>query len=912
MEPEKIDWKRINSVFVEDKLYESVNAPKWYDFVAPEDSIDDEAWFCRPDCNHPKTAEDFLKTTQTSKFSSSGDKARSRAPLSEKNQRCKSKRRGQSQSSFTPYNYKAKFNQDSENRNPNLPTPTSHHEFTKEMIKSNSEITILLMMEAPRLKSTLSARNLFAGKDKLGHITEFCNELKKMATRAWEKESLNENESQVGEKKDGVFVNEGSRDVLRELNVKEKESKPLLEKDGEKPEGNEKRSVKEKQRRKKRDDDAENMPVPLNLANVKSKGEELLLQIRTNPPSPQCFSANRAPAKTSTPSKASRSRLTVRGMLEESKDEEEIEGKVRSFFAADGRESRALDSKQWFREAVMDAAPFTSSSSSSSSSTFKTASISSSSTSLICLSKNLSRNHLPSKFKSRRNLSVRASNDDSVVTLLDYGAGNVRSVRNAIRHLGFQIKDVQTPKDILNARRLIFPGVGAFAPAMDVLNNTGMGEALCTYIQDDRPFLGICLGLQLLFESSEENGPVGGLGLIPGVVGRFDSSKGFRVPHIGWNALQITKDSEILDDIGNRHVYFVHSYRAMPSKENKDWISSTCNYGDEFIASVRKGKVHAVQFHPEKNVGLSVLRRFLLPKSSLTEKRTERKASKLAKRVIACLDVRTNDEGDLVVTKGDQYDVREHAEKNEVRNLGKPVELAGQYYKDGADEVSFLNITGFRDFPLGDLPMLQVLRSASENVFVPLTVGGGIRDFTDSNDRYYSSLEVASEYFRSGADKISIGSDAVHAAEEYLKTKVKTGKSSIEQISRVYGNQAVVVSIDPRRMYLNDPSDVEFKSIRLTKQGPNGEEYAWYQCTINGGREGQGKGFDVDLIKMISDAVSIPVIASSGAGAVEHFTDVFSKTNASAALAAGIFHRKEVPIRSVKEHLLKEGIEVRI
>ncbi|KAJ6315473.1 hypothetical protein OIU78_018867 [Salix suchowensis] len=548
----------------------------------------------------------------------------------------------------------------------------------------------------------------------------------------------------------------------------------------------------------------------------------------------------------------------------------------------------------------MDGAPFTSSSSSS---TFKTASISSSSsssTSLICLSKKFSRNHLPSKFKSRRNLSVRASNDDSVVTLLDYGAGNVRSVRNAIRHLGFQIKDVQTPKDILNARRLIFPGVGAFAPAMDVLNNTGMGEALCTYIQNDRPFLGICLGLQLLFESSEENGLVGGL------------------------------DSEILDDIGNRHVYFVHSYRAMPSKENKDWISSTCNYGDEFIASVRKGKVHAVQFHPEKSgdVGLSVLRRFLLPKSSLTEKRTERKASKLAKRVIACLDVRTNDEGDLVVTKGDQYDVREHAEKNEVRNLGKPVELAAQYYKDGADEVSFLNITGFRDFPLGDLPMLQVLRSASENVFVPLTVGGGIRDFTDSNDR-------------SGADKISIGSDAVHAAEEYLKTKVKTGKSSIEQISRVYGNQAVVVSIDPRRMYLNDPSDVEFKSIRLTKQGPNGEEYAWYQCTINGGREGrpigayelakaveelgageillncidcdgQGKGFDVDLIKMISDAVSIPVIASSGAGAVEHFTDVFSKTNASAALAAGIFHRKEVPIRSVKEHLLKEGIEVRI
>ncbi|KAJ6302863.1 hypothetical protein OIU77_016871 [Salix suchowensis] len=288
-----------------------------------------------------------LKPHKLISFRAPGDKARIRAPLSEKNQRdAKSKRSGQSQSSFTPYNYKAKFNQDSENRNPNLSTPTSHHESTKEMIKSNSKNNnpiddVPQTREAPRLKSTLSARNLFAGKDKLGHITEFCNELKKMATRAWEKESLNEKESQVGEKKDGVFVNEGSRDVLRELNVKEKESKPLLEKDGEKPEGNEKGSVKEKQRRKKRDNDAENMPVPLNLANVKSKGEELLLQSRTNPPSPQCFSANRAPAKTSTPSKASR--LTVRGMLEESKDEEEIEGKVRSFFAADGRESRALD-----------------------------------------------------------------------------------------------------------------------------------------------------------------------------------------------------------------------------------------------------------------------------------------------------------------------------------------------------------------------------------------------------------------------------------------------------------------------------------------------------------------------------------------------------------------------------------------
>lgn len=563
----------------------------------------------------------------------------------------------------------------------------------------------------------------------------------------------------------------------------------------------------------------------------------------------------------------------------------------------------------------------------------------------LCLSRPQS-----SSRPTRLNVRCKSSNGDNVVTLLDYGAGNVRSVRNAIRFLGYQIRDVNEPEDILKAKCLVFPGVGAFASAMDMLNKTGMAEALREYIKNDRPFLGICLGLQLLFDYSEENGPVEGLRLIPGVVGRFDSSNGLRVPHIGWNALQFQQSSVILEGAKGHRVYFVHSYRAIPSDANKDWVSATCNYGGEFIAAIKKGNVHAVQFHPEKSgaVGLGILKGFLTGNNSnpgktpdLAEYQSPKHASNLAKRVIACLDVRTNDKGDLVVTKGDQYDVRELSEEREVRNLGKPVELAGQYYRDGADEVTFLNITGFRDFPLDDLPMLEVLRCTSENVFVPLTIGGGIRDFRDKHGRYYSSLEVASEYFRSGADKISIGSDAVFAAEEYLKTGVKTGKTSLEQISYVYGNQAVVVSIDPRRVYLQSPDDVPFKTVKLNHPGPRGEQYAWYQCTVNGGREGrpigayelakaveelgageillncidcdgQGQGFDIDLVKLISDAVNIPVIASSGAGAVEHFSQVFQQTSASAALAAGIFHRKEVPIQAVKEHLRNQGTEVRL
>ena len=190
--------------------------------------------------------------------------------------------------------------------------------------------------------------------------------------------------------------------------------------------------------------------------------------------------------------------------------------------------------------------------------------------------------------------------------------------------------------------------------------------------------------------------------------------------------------------------------------------------------------------------------------------------TKLAKRIIACLDVRANDQGDLVVTKGDQYDVRE---KGAVRNLGQPVDLAARYYAEGADEITFLNITGFRDFPLEDMPMLQVLEETSKTVFVPLTIGGGIRDYVDKDGRQYSALQVASEYFRSGADKISIGSDAVLIAEAYLKLGRKTGQSAIEQISHVYGNQAVVISIDPRRVYVNSPEDTRHPSHRNIDSG---------------------------------------------------------------------------------------------
>lgn len=527
------------------------------------------------------------------------------------------------------------------------------------------------------------------------------------------------------------------------------------------------------------------------------------------------------------------------------------------------------------------------------------------------------------------------------VTLLDYGAGNVRSVRNAIRKLGFSVTDVEHPDDILTAEKLIFPGVGSFGLVMDRLREAGYIEPLQRRIKEDKHFLGICVALQALYEGSEESPGVAGLGVLPGTILRFPEGD-LAVPQIGWNGIRLQKESSMFDNYKGEKLYFVHSYHA-PLNPDSDWTLATTNYGKEFVSAVSKGNVTAFQFHPEKSgeAGLGILQKYLESNETITafpQKACENTSpTQMAKRIIACLDVRSNDNGDLVVTKGDQYDVRDGGE---VRNLGKPVELAKRYYEEGADEITFLNITGFRDFPMKDQPMLEVLERTSENVFVPLTIGGGIREFTDSDGKYYSSLDVASSYFRAGADKISIGSDAVYVAEKFIESGEKTGKSSIEQISIVYGAQAVVISVDPQRVYVASPDDTDHEVIKTQYPGPNGEEFCWYQCTVKGGREGRdldavqlvkscealgagevllncidkdgtNSGFDLELINQVKSAVSIPVIASSGAGSAQHFCDVFAGSDADAALAAGIFHRKEVEISEVKDRVKGAGIVVR-
>lgn len=467
--------------------------------------------------------------------------------------------------------------------------------------------------------------------------------------------------------------------------------------------------------------------------------------------------------------------------------------------------------------------------------------------------------------------------------------------------------------------------------------------------------MGICVGIQALFEGSEESPHVKGLGIIPARLKKFDD-KDKSVPHIGWNSANTAHTGTAADEslYGLRpdsKYYYVHTY-AVPYEagklEKEGWTVATARYGDEeFVGAVARDNVFATQFHPEKSgaAGLRVLKAFLDGKRSqkIPQKPSEASTKEgLTRRVIACLDVRTNDQGDLVVTKGDQYDVREKdGTGNAVRNLGKPVDMAKKYYEQGADEVTFLNITSFRNCPVADTPMLEILRRTSETVFVPLTIGGGIRDTVDTDGSNISALDIATMYFKSGADKVSIGSDAVTAAEEYWARGGKLGgNTAIESISSAYGNQAVVISVDPKRVYVESPDATRHHTIQTITPGPNGEAYCWYQCTIKGGREGRdfdvrqlvtaveamgageillncidkdgsNSGFDLELINDVKAAIKIPVIASSGAGHPGHFEEVFAKTRTDAALGAGMFHRGEYTVKQVKDHLQEKGLVVR-
>ena len=205
-----------------------------------------------------------------------------------------------------------------------------------------------------------------------------------------------------------------------------------------------------------------------------------------------------------------------------------------------------------------------------------------------------------------------------MIAVIDYGMGNLRSVQKALEHVGAKVVVTNDPNLIISADSVVLPGVGAFKDCMANLTQLKLVDPIRKFIDGGKPFLGICLGLQVLFEESEEYGPVAGLGVLPGKVMKFanasSETKGgppIKIPHMGWNNIEVKKKVPLFDKLGTEsYFYFVHSYYVVP--EDQSMVATVTNYGVEFVSGIQYKNIYAFQFHPEKSqtMGLSLLERF--------------------------------------------------------------------------------------------------------------------------------------------------------------------------------------------------------------------------------------------------------------------------------------------------------------
>ena len=199
-----------------------------------------------------------------------------------------------------------------------------------------------------------------------------------------------------------------------------------------------------------------------------------------------------------------------------------------------------------------------------------------------------------------------------MISIINYGAGNLHSVKNALDYLNSESFISDNPNDILNADKIILPGVGSFGDAMNALNEKKLTDTIKQAVSMNKPLLGICLGLQLLFEASEESPGIEGIGVLKGKIVKIPKIGDIKIPHIGWNNLEISKPSALLKDIGlNPYVYFVHSYYLEPL--NSEDVSAYTEYGQKLAVAAEKGNIFATQFHPEKSggTGLKILKNFI-------------------------------------------------------------------------------------------------------------------------------------------------------------------------------------------------------------------------------------------------------------------------------------------------------------
>ena len=446
---------------------------------------------------------------------------------------------------------------------------------------------------------------------------------------------------------------------------------------------------------------------------------------------------------------------------------------------------------------------------------------------------------------------MRRKGHEHMIAIIDYDAGNIKSVEKAMHLLGQEVVVTRDRESILKADKVILPGVGAFGDAMSKIRQYNLEEVIHEVVEKGTPFLGICLGLQLLFERSDETPGVEGLGILKGEILRIPDQPGLKIPHMGWNSLKYPNEGRLFRGIPeDSYVYFVHSYYL--KAEDESIVTATTEYSTLIHASVESGNVFACQFHPEKSSDVG----------------------------IPCLDVNNGR-----VVKGVNF--------VDLKDAGDPVEIAKAYDKAGADELVFLDITASSD---RRNTVVDMVRKVAETVFIPFTVGGGIRTVDD-----FRAL------LREGADKISINSSAIDTP------------NLISDAADKFGSQCVVVAIDAKKRADGSGWNI-YKHGGRIDVGIDALEWAHKVEKLGAGEilltsmdcDGTKAGYDLELTRAVAEAVNIPVIASGGAGNLEHFYDALTDGKADAALAASLFHYKELEIKEVKEYLRGRGVSVRL
>jgi imidazole glycerol phosphate synthase glutamine amidotransferase subunit len=519
------------------------------------------------------------------------------------------------------------------------------------------------------------------------------------------------------------------------------------------------------------------------------------------------------------------------------------------------------------------------------------------------------------------------------VVIVRTGSANLASVLAAFDRLGVPARLTADPREIADAERLVLPGVGSFGAAMASLDASGLVEPLRARIASGKPTLAVCLGLQLLAESSDESPGVRGLGVIPARVTRFDPrSTGNRtVPQMGWKRIAPTPDAVLLR---NGWAYYANSYKldAVPD----GWAGATSVYGTPFVAALERGPVLACQFHPELSGpdGLELIQRWLeapsaregvgggLSPSSNARRVTEPTtppppSGSRSVRVIPCLDVR-----DGRVVKGVRF--------QNLRDAGDPVQQAAEYERQGADELVMLDVSAT---PEGRSTAAKTVAAIRRVISIPLTVGGGVRTRDD-----------AARLLDAGADKVGVNTAAVERPE------------LITDLAERFGRQCVVLALDAamvadfghdrRRNIKSEPPSMDADAsppsinrerlfedhgvlhpnlwevvIRSGRDRTGLDAILWAERAAELGageilltswdRDGTGLGYDLDLLRAITSAVRVPVIASGGAKTADHLAAA-ACAGASAVLAATIFHDGETTVQIVKHGLWRLGIETRL